>query len=183
MTNGAADFAWTPHRFSGGLVIFDLCNTIILRHVPDGRKDRLADAATRSAFVPALRTHCAEADLARHTEAPFDVQRLFALREAADAHFRACVTGSASGDSLADLLETMLPVLRHSPIYSLENVSARSALRLLGVQDSARLKACPACGWLFFDRSKNRSRAWCDMTVCGNRAKAKRFYSAHRTTH
>jgi predicted RNA-binding Zn ribbon-like protein len=44
-----------------------------------------------------------------------------------------------------------------------------------------RLKACPAeaCGWLFFDRSRNRSRSWCDMAVCGNRTKT-RAYRARR---
>ncbi|NJR13323.1 MAG: hypothetical protein HC779_02360 [Phyllobacteriaceae bacterium] len=176
----SAEFEWTPHRFSGGLAILDVCNTVILRHLPDKRKDRLAAMPHLAAFVPALRGHCAEADLAAHAEAPFDVQRLFGLREAADTHFRACVTGSASREGLADLLEQTLPVLRHSPARSLESVTAMSALRLLGLQESARLKACPACGWLFLDRSKNRSRAWCDMTVCGNRAKARRFYSAHK---
>ena len=41
----------------------------------------------------------------------------------------------------------------------------------------SRLKACPgeACGWLFYDRSRNRSRRWCDMTVCGNRTKARTY--------
>ena len=39
-----------------------------------------------------------------------------------------------------------------------------------------RLKACRqhTCLWAFFDRSKNGSGAWCDMAVCGNRAKAQR---------
>jgi hypothetical protein len=43
-----------------------------------------------------------------------------------------------------------------------------------------RLKRCenPRCGWLFVDRSRNRSRRWCEMATCGNRAKAKRH--AHR---
>ena len=40
-----------------------------------------------------------------------------------------------------------------------------------------RLKACPAddCKWAFYDRSRNRSRRWCDMEVCGNRAKVRHF--------
>jgi predicted RNA-binding Zn ribbon-like protein len=44
-----------------------------------------------------------------------------------------------------------------------------------------RLKACPAerCGWFFYDRSRNRSAHWCDMAVCGNRAKT-RAYRARR---
>ena len=40
-----------------------------------------------------------------------------------------------------------------------------------------RLKACPAddCRWAFYDRSRNRSRTWCSMSVCGNRAKARSY--------
>lgn len=45
----------------------------------------------------------------------------------------------------------------------------------------ARLKACRSddCRWAFFDESKNRSRAWCSMAVCGNRAKARTFRERH----
>jgi hypothetical protein len=41
-----------------------------------------------------------------------------------------------------------------------------------------RVKICPAddCRWAFYDASRNRSRQWCSMEVCGNRAKAR----AHR---
>lgn len=38
-----------------------------------------------------------------------------------------------------------------------------------------RFKACPACGWVFFDRSKNRSGRWCSMSACGGRAKVAAF--------
>jgi len=42
---------------------------------------------------------------------------------------------------------------------------------------AARLKTCPAhdCGWKFVDQSKNRSRRWCDMAVCGNLAKTRQY--------
>jgi predicted RNA-binding Zn ribbon-like protein len=41
----------------------------------------------------------------------------------------------------------------------------------------ARLKACSAddCRWAFYDHSRNRSRTWCSMEVCGNRAKARSY--------
>jgi predicted RNA-binding Zn ribbon-like protein len=41
----------------------------------------------------------------------------------------------------------------------------------------SRLKACreDSCEWAFYDHTKNRSGAWCDMGVCGNRAKARAF--------
>lgn len=51
---------------------------------------------------------------------------------------------------------------------------AFSAARLLEGPDLARLKACDGCGRLFLDASHNRSRRWCDMQGCGNRAKAAR---------
>ncbi len=55
---------------------------------------------------------------------------------------------------------------------------ALSALTLLTQQDLARVKRCQGerCGWLFFDTTKNRSRRWCEMEICGNRAKVR----AHR---
>jgi predicted RNA-binding Zn ribbon-like protein len=46
----------------------------------------------------------------------------------------------------------------------------------------ARLKACPAetCAWAFYDESRNSSRTWCSMGVCGNRAKTRRYRSRRR---
>jgi predicted RNA-binding Zn ribbon-like protein len=45
----------------------------------------------------------------------------------------------------------------------------------------SRLKACPAedCHWAFYDASRNRSRTWCSMQVCGNRAKARAYRARH----
>jgi len=45
----------------------------------------------------------------------------------------------------------------------------------------ARLKACrdDHCRVAFFDQSRNRSRAWCSMEVCGNREKARTFRAKH----
>jgi len=60
----------------------------------------------------------------------------------------------------------------------------RVAGRLLGVVARAqaegtwdRLKACPwhTCHVAFYDHSRNRSRTWCSMAVCGNRAKAQAY--------
>jgi predicted RNA-binding Zn ribbon-like protein len=45
----------------------------------------------------------------------------------------------------------------------------------------SRLKACRSdtCQFAFIDTARNRSRQWCDMAVCGNREKARRFRSRH----
>ena len=55
----------------------------------------------------------------------------------------------------------------------------RSAGRLVLSPRLARVRACAAgdCGWWFLDDTKNRSRRWCDMKLCGNREKLRRFRS------
>jgi predicted RNA-binding Zn ribbon-like protein len=57
-----------------------------------------------------------------------------------------------------------------------------AALSLLKNPPAARIKTCPGrnCGWKFLDQSKNKSRRWCDMSVCGNLAKARK-YRAHNS--
>lgn len=54
---------------------------------------------------------------------------------------------------------------------------ALSAADLATSANVSRVKECASnnCNWLFLDVSKNRSRRWCDMKDCGNRAKARRF--------
>jgi len=53
-----------------------------------------------------------------------------------------------------------------------------SAEELLTSGEVGLVRECDAdtCSWLFLDHSRNRSRRWCDMKTCGNRAKAKRHY-------
>lgn len=47
-----------------------------------------------------------------------------------------------------------------------------------------RLKLCRAadCRWAFYDASKNRSRTWCAMGVCGNRAKTRSYRARQKVT-
>jgi len=52
----------------------------------------------------------------------------------------------------------------------------RSAYELLKSDLLITLKQCDKCGWLFLDRSKNRSRKWCNMDTCGSSEKSKRYY-------
>jgi predicted RNA-binding Zn ribbon-like protein len=60
---------------------------------------------------------------------------------------------------------------------------ARAAADLLTSDDLLRIRQCasPACSWLFLDRSKNRRRRWCDMRICGNQDKARRYYYRQKT--
>jgi predicted RNA-binding Zn ribbon-like protein len=59
---------------------------------------------------------------------------------------------------------------------------AASAADLLTSERAAQVRECGAktCAWLFLDESRNHSRRWCDMRVCGNRQKARRHYDRQR---
>jgi predicted RNA-binding Zn ribbon-like protein len=46
----------------------------------------------------------------------------------------------------------------------------------------SRMKGCRQCGYAFFDRSKNRSAAWCAMSICGNRTKNRAYYQRRRAS-
>jgi predicted RNA-binding Zn ribbon-like protein len=60
---------------------------------------------------------------------------------------------------------------------------ARSAAELLTSADLASVRECAGydCGRLFVDGTKNRSRRWCAMASCGNRAKGRRHYERRKT--
>jgi predicted RNA-binding Zn ribbon-like protein len=51
----------------------------------------------------------------------------------------------------------------------------QAAVDMMLSLDHTRIKQCAGheCGWLFYDETKNNSRRWCDMKVCGNRAKTR----------
>ena len=59
-----------------------------------------------------------------------------------------------------------------------------AAARLAVLGDWKRLKICPAddCRWAFYDQSRNRSRTWCSMRVCGNREKARAWRQRAHTS-
>ncbi|MCO5730747.1 CGNR zinc finger domain-containing protein [Rhizobium sp. SSA_523] len=184
-------FSWTPHRFAGGALALDVANSVILRADEARRLDRFADAAQLAAFPTAARLHCAERSSfgALVPVRPDAVPAFLEFREIVDRYFRGRALGepSAPGPAraptelaalpLADLLDGAARVLRLArDAQGLDYHTVQSALRLQASPQPERLKICSHCGWLFIDRSKNRSRFWCDMAVCGNRAKAARHY-------
>ncbi len=72
--------------------------------------------------------------------------------------------------------------VRASPVEAALGPIALAAVRLFTEGDFARIRECGghACGWLFYDRSKNNRRRWCEMEVCGNRAKQRRLAARRR---
>jgi predicted RNA-binding Zn ribbon-like protein len=129
-------------------------------------------------------------------------QRAASLREACYRMFVAQIGGEMPAPSDLVLLNAELAAaLAHAELQPgaagfgwgwasaprLERVLwpiVRSAATLL--TDSAlleRVGQCAddrGCGWLFLDLSKNRSRRWCDINDCGNRAKQRRHNARRR---
>jgi predicted RNA-binding Zn ribbon-like protein len=89
-----------------------------------------------------------------------DLQRVF-------SHFR-----FVNGEGIPQLNWTIEPDDLYLPL----RLALRSAYEILTGYSASRMKLCPSCTWLFLDASKNNSRRWCDMQVCGSIDKAKRYY-------
>jgi len=72
--------------------------------------------------------------------------------------------------------------VRAAPVEAALGPIALAAVRLFTQGDFHRIRECGghACGWLFYDRSKNNRRRWCEMEVCGNRAKQRRLAARRR---
>ncbi len=72
--------------------------------------------------------------------------------------------------------------MAHAPLEAALGPIAFAAVQLFSEGDHGRVKECEghACGWLFYDTSKNNRRRWCEMEVCGNRAKQKRLSARRR---
>lgn len=190
---------WIAHRFSGGVLALDTANTVVLRADPRRTFDRFEDAAEIARFAAAASVFCAPELGNRRLSTPDPhavAPRVIAMREATDSLFRGAVsTGSLDAGGIAALLRACADGLSGSlekigapgqlfgdpatPI-AFETALAVSALSLLRPEAVGRLRICPNCGWLFLDRSRNSSRLWCDMAVCGNRRKASRHYGRRK---
>jgi hypothetical protein len=109
-------------------------------------------------------------------------ERIAQVRAVRDALRDAVVDGSdpvgdpwprASGLVRVELQEGVPTLVADDPVGAVLAAGARLAV----VGDWDRVKICPAddCRCAFFDHSRNRSRTWCSMRVCGNRTKARNW--------
>lgn len=188
--------SWTRHRFSGGVLALDVTNTVVHRGNPYKSLDRFDTAQEIARFADAATVFCAVETGGRvlAVDHPETIRpAVIELREATDAVFRdACLSGRLSTRGLPAMLQACAvslegPAFDFGPSRqvaagnSFEPMPftaalAVSALSLLRPEAVKRIRICPNCNWLFLDRSRNASRLWCDMAVCGNRSKARRHY-------
>jgi predicted RNA-binding Zn ribbon-like protein len=99
--------------------------------------------------------------------------RAIAIREAIYRIFGALAAGDAAPDPDLTVLNRALadaPVLLAPVLWSAGDLIVR--------RDRVRIRQCAneKCLWLFMDESKSGTRRWCEMSSCGNRAKAHRHY-------
>jgi predicted RNA-binding Zn ribbon-like protein len=122
--------------------------------------------------------HLFSAQAHGHTADPADVAVINEALAVAMAHARLSVTAEGfawnwAGEDCTEAVELdqmVWPVVQ-------------SAVDLLTSPELDRVGQCAddrGCGWLFLDMTKNRSRRWCDMRDCGNRAKARRHYAKRK---
>jgi predicted RNA-binding Zn ribbon-like protein len=192
---------------SGGDVALDLANTLADR--PQGGRERLTDYGKLirwSELVGMLTEHQSARLLAAASKDPVAASRAHAealeLRELIFATVKAAIGPPMLHDDHIRQwnvwLERIQSVRRLSASphglewQAFDNcerldgvvlVIAEAAIKLfLDPANLPRLRLCASdnCDWAFLDTSRRQNRVWCDMTICGNRAKAARHY--HRKT-
>jgi len=198
-------------KLVGGDPCLDFVNTVGGREQSRVRADKLASYSELVGFAEHAGLVSANAarglkrmGSARPREAEAVLQRARAFREALYAALRALMLGRRPAPVQLRTLNTELAACRSrerlalrrgrllwgwpeaterldSPLWPV----ARAAAALLTSAELARLRQCggDACGWLFLDRSRNRSRQWCTMQDCGNLSKVRRFRRRQRRSH
>jgi predicted RNA-binding Zn ribbon-like protein len=190
----------------GGSPCLDFTNTVSTRRGPTQRDYlvRYADLVAWSAHAGLL----AEGDVRsllrqaeRQPEAAASVlARARAWREALFRLFSAIAAGRSPRPADLTLLnEALREALAHLAVGQAGGAFGwrwhdqgldrmlwpvmRSAADLLTSPDLRRVRQCargPGCDWLFVDRSKNHSRRWCSMSLCGSHHKTQRYYARRR---
>jgi predicted RNA-binding Zn ribbon-like protein len=174
---------------SGAKLIEDFVNTLELDE-PDGEHlgdpGSLRDWLSRRELLPSG-APVGEADLARAHRVRAALRSLLLANNGAPLDPESVVTLNAAADE--SHLRVVFSPHGHADLVP-EQADVPGALaRILAVTYTAmadgsweRLKACRLddCQWAFYDHSKNRSRTWCSMKVCGNRAKARAYRERQR---
>jgi len=190
---------WTFDRTATHLAL-DFANTVSNRHTPPATDhlesyEELVEFARQTGLVAkAEARRLALLGQQRPAAAAGVLAEAVALREALYRIFVAVAGGSTPRAGDIAVLNTHHARFRLDERFRWEwsarpdgldaflGPVVRSAIDLLTSDRRERVSLCAeeTCLWLFLDTSKNRSRRWCDMAQCGNRAKARRFHERHQ---
>jgi predicted RNA-binding Zn ribbon-like protein len=194
---------------TGGHPALDLANSVSRRDDPTRRREHLESFADLISFalqdkILSPKQANGLKVLARRSEsdAARSFRKAITLREAVYRVFAATAKGGpAPPEDLLKINESAVEAMQHRHLArgngsyhwewqadgrnSLDRILwpiAQSSVELLTSDELKLVRWCeaPDCEWLFLDHSRNRSRRWCDMNSCGNRAKARRHYQRTR---
>ena len=192
--------------FIGGEAALDFINTVTGRdELPRDWLDsyeRLLDWATRAQLLPEKNLKALRQEARRSPAAAGSaLAGAKILRESLFALVSSLVRGATPPKSALELLErhwvagteahelrledSRLVAKVRGDAGNLDLVAALIAYRIVERVLPApphRLRMCQGgnCSWVFLDSSKAGGRRWCDMAVCGNAAKSRRFYDRSR---
>ena len=195
-------------RFNAGRLCLDFTNTVRFRPIADRHDlineyaDLLSWARQATILTPEEAAALEAGALAQPREASAALARARSLRESVYGLFSSQAAGlPASTGDLREFNQMIGLAMTHAGLTTtgdryewgwpgavpdLDRICwwvARSAAELLTSPYLTFVRECAGydCGWLFMDATKNRSRRWCDMRTCGNRAKSRRHYERRRT--
>ena len=195
----------SPFEFVGDDPALDFINTVDNRDDPERRKellntyaDLLAWAREADLLTPAETERLRAKGLKSSEQARAALRRAKMLREALYRVFSAIAERRQPPPADVALLDSFdKQAMAHRRIGREERGGygwhwrtdgddldlilwqiAKAGAELLTSDLVYNVRACAAerCRWLFVDTSRNHKRRWCDMRVCGNRAKAQKFY-------
>ena len=196
-------------ELTAGVLCLDFANTVGKRKIPGRAEDELANysdfvmfARQSKVISPQVARELLAAGLVEGRKAAQVQGAAVVLREAIFRVFSSIAAARpAVGKDVKLIDDFAVKAMRHRRIVSsgrgyrwewkrdkahyLAQILwpiALSAADLLTSDKLSGVRECGAddCAWLFLDESRNHSRRWCDMKVCGNRQKARRHYQRAR---
>jgi len=194
----------TEYRTKTGWLCLDFANTVgwHASDSPEESLNRYADLIEWSVDRGIISGDAKDALLRRSEEKPIEAQAVLEKAREIREDIYQMLSDTAHGRQIkiADLKgfnKALAGMLSHSRLApsegglrwdwgsrsdKLDSVIwpvVKSAVDLMTSEAIKRVGECAdeRCGWLFWDSSRNRSRRWCDMSDCGNRAKVRRFYA------
>ncbi|MEM7171329.1 MAG: CGNR zinc finger domain-containing protein [Pseudomonadota bacterium] len=199
-TTSLGETVWQDRYFVGNHPAFDFVNTIAHRFDEDQNEDRFqgpADLQHWSRHVSLI----TEETLPAEPEQALDevaFSETLELREKAHAVFMARLDNRVPQaadlafivqrlDDPQTLIQFNSPKTFSSSFSYRADTKSINAALALQILDALfrlpvdRVRACPACGWMFYDTTRGGRRRWCNMKTCGNRAKVQEYRMRTRT--
>lgn len=200
-----SSYADAPPNLIAGAPGVDFLNTVEWRGDPSRTAERLTSYGelviwcVRADLLSEAESHQLTAEAARHPQsAARAVRTAIDLREAAVellqsplsdsaavVQLNRCLTGASfeyrierTGGGRLRSLATPTGNLLSLPLHRI----AQEIVTVLTSDPPRKIRSCTnkRCGWFFVDTSRNNARRWCQMTTCGNQAKARAHYARRR---